>query len=404
MRNRPLIPTMPVTILLFWISLGLLAYTYAGYGSLVYLLRLFGVRQRRPARLTDPDHPEITLIVAAYNEAPVLEQKIRNSRELDYPPGKLRFLFITDGSDDGSEHMFSAYPDILHLHDPVRNGKYAALKRAMRCVETPVAVFTDADTLLNPGALRRLAVHFQDPRVGGVAGEKKVLHSSGRRSAMGTGEGLYWRYESFHKRMDAVLGTVIGASGELFAIRSDLFRERSVPVLLDDLVITMDIRLQGYRIRYEADAYATERPSASLREERKRKVRIAAGSWQSIGLLRQALNPFRYPLLFFQYLSRRLLRWIFCPPALLLLFLANAWIFWKGASSAVYPVFFVLQCLFYFLALLGWYRAADGKRGGWLTVPFYFVFMHYCQVRGLYRYLRGGQSVRWERSLREQPL
>lgn len=390
---------MDMLLFFFWLSLGLLFYSYAGYGILVFLLNNIRVLFVKKSNNPPGEWPAITLVVSAYNEEAILEQKIINTLALDYPPEKISILFVTDGSDDRSPAIVQKYPAIRLLHETERKGKYAAIKRAMRQVKTPVVVFSDANCMLNAECLRKMMIHFSNPDVGAVAGEKKILRNN-YASAVGEAEGIYWQYESFMKRMDAELYTVTGASGELFSLRTALFRELDQEVILDDLVISMQVCLQGYRIEYEPDAFATESPSASLAEEEKRKVRISSGAFQALVYLKQCLNIFKHPLLGFQYISRRVLRWVACPPALMGLLLCNIIIVSAGAEQ-FFSSFLLLQTVFYLFAFFGWLYVRAGKRAGLFTIPFYFVFMNYCLVKGWIRFVQRKQSVLWEKSLRQ---
>jgi cellulose synthase/poly-beta-1,6-N-acetylglucosamine synthase-like glycosyltransferase len=286
------------------------------------------------------------------------------------------------------------------LHQPERKGKYAAIKRAMQQVQTPVVVFSDANTLLNAGSIRNIVQHYADDKVGGVAGEKKIVRNK-NGSAVGEAEGLYWQYESFMKKLDADLYTVTGAAGELFSIRTNLFKEMSDELILDDFVISMQICLQGYKIEYEPRAFATESPSASLSEEEKRKVRISAGAYQSVGYLKECLNILKYPLLSFQYISRRLLRWIFCPFLLPVFLFANILVASFSSPFNFYSWTLYAQLSFYIVALTGWLFVRSGKRAGLFTIPFYFLFMNYCLLKGFVKFVNGNQSVLWEKSLRQ---
>lgn len=390
---------MTILSYFFWFSLGILFYCYAGYGILVLLLnniRVLWVKNKTAAVV---EWPALTLIIPAYNEEAILEQKIVNTLALDYPQDKLRILLVTDGSTDSSPEIVRRFPVVQLLHAPERKGKYAAIKRAMRLVTTPVVVFSDANCMLNTECLKKLTAHYSNPAVGAVAGEKKILRNI-YASAVGEAEGIYWQYESFLKRMDAELYTVTGASGELFSLRTALFRELEQDVILDDFVISMQVCLQGYRIEYEPDAFATESPSASLAEEEKRKVRISSGAFQSLGYLKGCINFFRHPLLSFQFISRRLLRWVYCPPALLALLISNVIIVSSGGGQP-YSTILLLQTIFYLFAFFGWRYIRAGKRAGLFTVPFYFAFMNYCLVKGWIRFVKGKQSVLWEKSLRQ---
>lgn len=390
-----------ISTILFWVSLSILIYCYIGYGILIFFLN--SIRSLFAGKRTEQQVSEllpVTLVVTAYNEEKILEQKIRNTLAIDYPAGKLRVLIITDGSADASLQLVQQHPSILSLHEPERKGKYAAIKRAMRKVETPIVVFSDANTMLNPDCIKKIAVHYNDPKVGGVAGEKKISRQK-NISAVGEAEGIYWQYESFLKKLDAEFNTVTGAAGELFSIRSSLFREVDDKLLLDDFVISMQICLQGYKLEYEPNAFATEMPSTTLAEEEKRKVRISAGAYQSVGYLKECLNIFKHPLLSFQYISRRLLRWIFCPLSLLLLFFSNCMLISTAAAAGFYSWAFYAQIAFYGLAFIGWIIVVAGKKAGWLSIPFYFVFMNYCLIKGLFKFLKGNQTVLWEKSLRQ---
>ncbi|MFC7669776.1 glycosyltransferase [Hymenobacter humi] len=201
---------LSMIVFLFWLALAVVLYTYVGYALVVWLWAKV-VRGGTPKPAPRAFEPEVTLVVPAYNEADILDDKVRNCLAQDYPADKLRLLFITDGSNDHSGEVLAAYPQVEHLHRPERAGKSMAENRAIRYVTTPYVVFTDCNTLLNPEAVRRLVRHYQDPQVGAVSGEKRVLSDG---SASGSGEGLYWKYESFLKQCDSDICSLMGAAGE----------------------------------------------------------------------------------------------------------------------------------------------------------------------------------------------
>jgi cellulose synthase/poly-beta-1,6-N-acetylglucosamine synthase-like glycosyltransferase len=392
---------MLITVILFWISLSVLFFCYIGYGLLLFLFnrlkRVFVVRKKGK---DIKEWPPVTIIIPAYNEGLVLEQKVKNTLAIDYPGGKLKIIFVTDGSTDGSEAIIKKYPSVVLLHQPERQGKLAAIKRAMQLAQTPVVVFSDANAMLNKECIQKIAVHYNDPSTGGVAGEKIIIYDQ-HRSVVGEAEGIYWNYESFMKKQDAEFNTVVGAAGELFSIRTELFPRLNDNIILDDFVISMNVCLQGYKIKYEPGAFAGERPSASLAEEEKRKIRISAGAYQSISCLKSSLNIFKTPLLSFQYISRRLLRWAVCPLMLVVLLLTNILITAVAESSVIYILFLFAQLFFYAGGVAGWLIIRSGKRAGTLTIPFYFVFMNYCLVKGFIKFLKGKQTVLWEKSIRQ---
>ena len=385
----------------FWISLSVLFFCYIGYGLILLLLN--AVKSIMVSSKLSSEAKEwlpVTLIVAAYNEEAILEQKISNTLAIDYPADKLNIIFITDGSADESVNIINKYPSVTLFHQQQRKGKFAAIKRAMQSVSTPVVIFSDANSMLNKECIRRMVMHYQDQKTGGVAGEKKIIRTK-QVSAIGEAEGLYWQYESFLKKQDAGFNSVVGAAGELFSIRTELFKPVNDELILDDFVTSMQVCIQGYKIAYEPGAFATELPSASLAEEEKRKTRIAAGAYQSIGYLKSCLNLFKYPLLAFQYISRRLLRWVCCPPLLLILLISNLFIVSQGLMPVFYTLFLYTQLFFYGMALTGWLFVIEEKKAGILTIPFYFVFMNYCLLKGFYRFIKGRQTVLWEKSLRQ---
>ena len=386
--------------ILFWFCLLLVAYSYVGYGILLYFLvkikRLFS---QPPA----PDHsvfePEVTLVVSAFNEQDFIRKKIENSLALDYPSNKLRMIFITDGSNDRTADIIAQYPLIQLLHLPERKGKVAAMNRAIKFVQTPLVIFSDANTLLNPESVRNIIRHYRIPKVGGVAGEKKIIASADDQAA-GSGEGLYWKYESKLKKLDADFYSVVGAAGELFSVRTGLFETAPENTIIEDFVQSLKICLKGYVIRYEPGAFALETASSNMKEEQKRKVRISAGAFQAMLLLKPLFNVFRYPRLSFQFISHRILRWTLCPVCLVILLLVNIPLALKGGWF--YPLFLVLQIGFYIISGFGWIFANRNIRVKALYVPYYFLFMNISVFMGFARFLKGKQSVMWEKSARQQ--
>ena len=389
----------------FWISLFFVFYTFAGYGFLLYfIIRIKRAVKGRPdsVPINDAELPACTLVVAAYNEALFISDKITNTLRLNYPAGKLKLLFITDGSSDQTPEIIRAYPQIQLLHQPDRGGKIAAVHRAMAHVDTEIAVFTDANTFLNQDALKLICRHYSDQTVGAVAGEKRVFVDE-NADASAAGEGFYWKYESALKKWDSELYSVVGAAGELFSVRRSLYQDVPADTILDDFMISMLIAEKGYRIVYEPDAYAMETGSENVSEELKRKIRIAAGGIQSILRLKSLFNIFRFPLLSFQYISHRVLRWTVTPFLLILLFVLNVFIAIQ-ASSLFYILFLAAQLLFYLLAFLGFVMEKRSIRIKALFIPYYFCVMNYAVLMGIIRYLSKKQSAAWDKAQRKVSL
>jgi len=393
---------MLITIkILFWLALALVAYTYVGYGLLVWAInRLKKVFGKKENPFLPGFEPEVALVVAAYNEEDYIDDKIQNTLALDYPAGKLHIYFVTDGSDDNTPTIVARYPRVKLLHQPERNGKAAAVNRTMEMVQQPYVIFCDANTLLNTACVREIVKHYADPAVGAVAGEKKIYQPKGAGAAS-AGEGIYWKYESFLKKQDSLLYSVVGAAGELFSVRKDLYEPVERGAIIEDFVMSLRICMRGYVVRYAPEAFAIETASASIKDEQKRKVRICAGGFQSMVWLKGLLNIFRYKTLSFQYISHRVFRWSLCPLCLLLLLPLNAVLVAAGAGGG-YAVLLALQAFFYLLAVTGWFFASRDIKVKLLYVPYYFLFMNVSVFLGFRRYLTGRQSVLWDKALRQK--
>ena len=348
---------------IFWISLGIVFYTYIGYGLiLLFMLTIRRAFASLGRNAFNTELPEVALIVTAFNEESCIAAKVENSLSLDYPVDKLNLIFVSDGSTAKTAAILDRYENIVHLHQRERQGKSGALNRAVKGIDSPILVFSDANALLNPASIRYLVSHFGDDRVGAVSGEKKVMSTSG--SAAGAGEGMYWKYESALKKWDAEFYTIVGAAGELFS-------------------------------------FATEQPSASLTEEHKRKVRICAGGFQAMGRLGILFNPFLNPRLSFQYISHRVLRWTLAPLCLVLLLIANIILVKRGAGR-LYEVLLWAQLAFFALAILGWFFALLKRPFRLLNLPYYFLIMQVAVIQGFIRFLGKGQPVTWKKSEREK--
>ncbi|GAB4493612.1 MAG: glycosyltransferase family 2 protein [Saprospiraceae bacterium] len=389
--------------IIFWTGFFIVFYAYLGYGIVLWgLVRLKRLFARPPQSSHAQPLPDVTFIVCAYNEEDWIEQKIANSLALDYPSEHIHFCFVTDGSDDRTPDLVRHFPYPADtkwtlLHQPQRQGKIAAFQRAMQQVTTPIVVSTDANTLVNRGAVRCIVSHFADPEVGAVAGEKRI--ATGEKADAGSaGEGIYWQYESLLKKWDSELWSVVGAAGELFAFRTDVYEHVPNDTLVEDFYLTMRIAQKGYRVRYEPNAYAAETSSASVAEELKRKVRIAAGGLQAVVRLAPLLNIFRYGILTFQYVSHRVLRWTLAPLFLPVLFVVN--ILLAAQGSFFYQIILSLQIIFYAAALAGYAFEKRKLKIKAFFVPYYFCVMNYSMYAGFVRLVRGRQSVLWERARR----
>lgn len=387
----------------FWIFLLIIIYTYIGYGILLFVIikirRFFKIGNKVATNASY--EPQVTLFITAYNEKDYVTVKMKNTLELEYPKEKMNIIWVTDGSDDGTPDLLKGYPHTTVHHLDERNGKIGAMNRGIGFVKTPIVIFSDANTNLGKESIRRIVNLFGNPKVGCVSGEKRIINKESD-VASGAGEGIYWKYESALKKWDAELYSVVGAAGELFAIRTKLYQHVEKDTLLDDFMISLRVAQDGYTIQYDPEAYAIETASANVKEELKRKIRISAGGIQSIVRLRSLLNIFKYGTLSFQYISHRVLRWTLTPLCLVLLIpvlsiiAINEGVF----SFKLYPILFWLQVLFYGAALLGWFLENRETRIKILFIPYYFFIMNLSVVLGFFRYMKKSQSVNWERAKR----
>ncbi len=391
---------MLVLKIIIWFFLFIIVYSYLGYGILLYILvGLKRMMTKKKSLPTGEFEPEVTLFVTAYNEKDFVDEKIRNSFSMDYPKEKVRHVWITDGSDDGTPEMLRKYEGVEVYHQPQRAGKVAAMNRGMQFVKTPIAIFSDGNTMLGKESIRRIVNLFRDPGVGCVSGEKRLF----RKDSAAATEGIYWKYESTLKKWDAELYSVVGAAGELFALRTGLFSPVEPDTLLDDFIISLRIAAQGYTVQYDPEAYAIENPSASVKEELKRKIRISAGGIQSIVRLKQLLNPFRFGLLSFQYISHRVLRWTLAPLGLLIMLVCSSIVVSNDGLfniRSIYAWLFWGQIVFYAAALFGWILEERKIKIKILFVPYYFFIMNLAVYLGFVRYIRKLQTVNWERAKR----
>lgn len=392
---------MSLLELIFWISLFIVFYTYLGYGIILYLIVLVKeclIKHKSDIAIVDK-YPDVTLLIPAYNEEAVIVDKMLNTKQIEYPGDKLNVVWVTDGSTDSTNEILSSYSDVKVLFDSKRSGKTAAINRVVPLIDTSLIIFTDANTMLNKESVYEIVRAFDDKKVGCVAGEKRIL-LKGKESASSGGEGIYWRYESFLKSLDSRLYSAVGAAGELFAIRRNLYETIEKDSLLDDFVLSMRITQKGYKIKYCKSAYAIEEGSLNMEEEKKRKIRIAAGGLQSVIRLYPLLNIFKYGTLSFQYISHRVLRWTVTPFLLISLLPLNiALTVIKGGG--LFSTLLVLQILFYIFGLLGKHLEDRKLRNKFLFIPYYFLFMNLNVFLGINYLMKKKGDGTWEKSMRK---
>jgi cellulose synthase/poly-beta-1,6-N-acetylglucosamine synthase-like glycosyltransferase len=387
--------------LLFWIFISVIFYSYIGYTLILMLMVAFkNLRPVKKITETNVYEPEVTLLVPAYNEKGCIKNKIANSLELDYPKDKLKLVWVTDGSDDGSPEELRRYGNVTVLHEKERKGKINAINRAVKYIKSPIVAFSDANTNLNRNSIREIVKIFSDRSVGCVAGEKRIVILK-KEKAVIAGEGLYWQYESLIKRLESQLNSVMGAAGELFAVRTDLYQDIREDTILDDFTISLEVAKKGYKIKYAPDAYASESGSLTIREELKRKFRISSGALQTLYRMKEILNIFRYGMLSFQYISHKVLRWALVPFSFIIVLVLNIVIVFEQHDAALFYFYFLcFQLFFYLMVVVGALMNNMKIRMKLIFVPYYMFIMNYAMVYGMVRYISGKQSVKWEKAKR----
>lgn len=394
---------MEILKAIFWILLFTIFYTYVGYGILLYIMvltkRLF--INSKGIDFNHHDMPEVTVFIPAYNEKDYVDQKMTNTMNLNYPKEKLKIIWVTDGSNDGTNKLLEKYDNVKLFHNKERKGKINAMNRVMPFVDTPFVIFSDANTKLGRDSIKHIVNCFQNPKVGCVSGEKRIIDKD-VDTAAGAGEGLYWKYESTLKKWDAELYSAVGAAGELFAIKTELYNEVEKDTILDDFIISLRVALKGYTIQYNPEAYAIETASENVGEELKRKIRISAGGIQSVIRMRELFNIFKYGMLSFQFISHRVLRWTITPLCLILFIpISIALAYYEGLLElGFYSTFLWMQLIMYAIAFLGWILENKSIRIKVLFVPYYFIVMNLSVILGFFRFINKNQSVNWERAKR----
>jgi biofilm PGA synthesis N-glycosyltransferase PgaC len=381
--------------LVFWGSVGLVAYTYVGYPALMWVLTRF--KRPLPSPPSPPVWPSVTMIVAAYNEDGVIAEKIENCLALDYPKDRFTLLVGSDGSSDRTVAVASAFQADarVKVHALPRRGKVFVINDLVREADGEILLFSDANTLYDAGAVKILAAHFGDAAVGCASG---LLRLRKRGEHVGaSGESFYWKYETLKKRQENRFRAVAGANGAIYAIRRELFRPLSPRTINDDFTTSMGVYLQGRRIVLAEDARAYEDTASDFLGEFHRHVRDSAGHFRAMIELRGLLNPF-LGMPSFCYISHRVIRWT--TPFFMLFALSSS--AWLARESGVYLALFLLQAAGYAGAAIASPHVFRGGRLGPLFVPYYFIMVNLSILVGFAKFCAGTQTSLWQPTERQQ--
>jgi cellulose synthase/poly-beta-1,6-N-acetylglucosamine synthase-like glycosyltransferase len=388
--------------LVFWFSVFLVFYTYLFYP--IILMVLSGIRQlkkdtsfvlsKSERRIRIAELPEITVVIAAYNEEKCIEDRVINLLALNYPKDKLKFIIGSDGSTDNTNVILKSFDENnLSVFCFEKNrGKINVLNELMTKVESAICVFSDANTMFEKDALKHLVSHFDNSNVGAVCGELHLIDPfSGDNK-----DNLYWSYEQALKFHESRLNALLGANGAIYAIRTQDYIPLPTDTIIDDFCIVMNIARKGYEVIYAPEAKATEEIAPDLAEESSRRVRIGAGNYQAMMRLGWLLNPLE-GYRFFSYFSHKILRW-FVPHLMILILISNSLL---ALDFNFYKVTLLLQIAFYSSAIIGLkLKSGHGFIFNFLKISAFFVSMNFSLLRGFLKFLNKNLSATWESTSR----
>lgn len=379
----------------FWLCAGVVVYVYAGYPVLIALLSRWTPQKESQA---EGGLPRVSLIISAYNERAVIGEKLDNALSADYPEDLLGIVVVSDCSSDGTDEIVRKRGDrrVRLVRQEERLGKSAGLNLGVPVSSGEILIFSDANAMYRPNAIRQLVRHFSNPRVGYVVGNARYLEEPGQAPSASS-EGLYWKLETWLKGKESQFGSVVGGDGAIYAIRRELYTPLRATDI-NDLLNPLQIIARGYRGVFEPAAVCYEEAGDSFEKEFRRKVRIVGRSLNAVWRASAVLLPWTQPRHWFSLVSHKLLRWFV--PAFLALMLASGLALWR---LPFYRVADLLQILFYGLAFAGWLAGHRVSSPKFLYIPYYFCLVNVASFLGVMQFFRGSLSPTW-RTIRQEAL
>lgn len=370
--------------IVFWVVLFLIVHCYLLFTvTLPFVSELF--RRKRDIASDGFELPTVSILISAFNEEAVIERKIQNILDVDYPKEKLEVLIGDDGSADRTAEIVARYADqgITLVKAPKNAGKAAMLNRLHGIAKNEILLLCDANTMFFPNVVRKLVQPFADVKIGCVCGHLILSDKSG--SILGRGESSYWDLESEIKKFEGALDRLVGGNGALYAIRRDLYTELPVKKsVMDDFFIATKVLQKGFHCTFVDSAIGTEQTSKESSGEFRRKVRIGRANFNFLFSYLPLLNPLR-PLTAYLFFSHKILRW-FSPHLLIILYVASALLL---TSGLVYQIFFGLMTLGFMVALTRIVPSA-----------YYFLLMNYAMLKGFFLAFTREKSGGWAREAR----
>lgn len=376
-----------LALTIFSFSVAAIAYVYAGYPLLVYLVS----RIRPRPVVKSPFEPFVTVLITAYNEEKDIAAKLENTLLIDYPKEKTEILVVSDCSNDRTDEIVESFAErgVKLYRQPERLGKTMAQNAAVIRAGGEIILFSDATTMYQTDVLNEMLPSFSDASVGCVAG--KLIYVDDSLSNVGKGAKSYWSYETFLKENESRACSLIGASGCLYAVRKAVYQPMYAEACSDFLIATL-IYEQGLRTIYEPRAVCTEETNRHADKEMRMRVRVISQTFTDLWRNRKMMNPFRSGFFAVELISHKLLRYA-VPVFLSLIFISSLAL---AFSSEIFAAVFALQIVFYAVAFFGWLLERNGKKLGILAIPLYFVLANLASLIGFYKFLRGERYARWE--------
>jgi len=378
---------MTVLIILFWVGLFLISYTYIGYPILLWLIG--AIRRKKVGK--GPTHATISIIIPAYNEAEVIRRTVLNKLECAYPPDEREIIVVSDSSDDGTDGIVKAlgHASVRLIRQEPRQGKTSALNRAIEDAKGEIIVFSDANSLYEKDALEHLVSNFSDPDVGYVTGKMRYLNPDG--SGIGDSCGAYMKYENALRTLGSRCGSIVGVDGGIDAVRKDLYVQMA-PDMLPDFVLPLSVVEQGYRVVYEPRAVVAENALSASQGEFRMRVRVTLRALHGLWHMRRMLNPFKHGLFSLQLSSHKLLRYSI-PFVLISLAVLNVCVLGHGTF---WLIAFFGQCLFYGAAAVGYCMLRSRKSLPSVAYfPFYFVLLNWAALVAWLKFFGKKKQALW---------
>ncbi len=374
--------------IIFWLSVCFIFYTYLGYPLWLFVFKKLHLQSVTKNSI----EPSVSVVIAAHNEAQNIVARIQNLFSQDYPPDKLEVIVVSDGSTDNTIDLLNEHCQRnLHLVVlPINQGKAVALNVGLEKSQSEIVIFTDARQTFAPGVLRHLAANFADPQVGCVSGE--LIFWQDAASSIQAEMGAYWKYEKWIRKAESSTGSVVGATGAIYAVRRSLYKPLPQGTLLDDVLTPMNIVMQGYRCVFDGAAVAYDVISVDVGQEWRRKVRTLAGNWQLLSLNCRLAMPFVNPI-WWRFLSHKIFR-LLVPFALISALVSSTAMDGMLATSAL-----ICQLSLYGAAVAAKLVPAT-RENKVINLAFFFTVMNIAALVGFWRWITGQSASSWQPALK----